>query len=209
MLKKILNSLCDVDININSIQIAALEIYVAELLKWNSSINLTAITDISEIYEKHILDSLLVLPYLDDIESLLDIGSGAGLPGIIISIMRPELNLSSVESIGKKINFQKNIKRKLNLQNFQVLQDRVENLQKFGKKYDATISRAFSSLDNFFELSLPLSDKKIIAMKGPEGEQELSTLKKDRSEIDPKATFLYKYELPVSKSARSIIVFHR
>lgn len=90
------------DLVITPEQYVALSDYLGELLRWNKKINMTSITDIDECWEKHIQDSLLVYPFFSGSETVLDVGSGAGLPSIPLSIMLPELDISSVDTVGKK-----------------------------------------------------------------------------------------------------------
>ncbi len=91
--------------------------YLNELLKWNRQVNLTAVTDPHEAVEKHIIDSLYLGKSIPERSKLLDMGSGAGLPGIVLAIVRSDIDVISVDSVGKKINFQRHIKRQLNLVN--------------------------------------------------------------------------------------------
>ncbi len=209
MQKELTEQLLNIGVLIKAEQLAAIEVYVAELLKWNASINLTAITNIQEIYEKHIYDCLSVIPYLNGITELLDIGSGAGLPGILIALICPDIHVISIESVGKKVNFQKHIKRKLNLDNFIVQQCRAEKLAIETKKYQASISRAFSSLKNFIEISEHIIEKKIISMKGPEGVEEIAQLQNTHIISAYNKIELYDYELPRSRARRSIIILTR
>jgi 16S rRNA (guanine527-N7)-methyltransferase len=150
--------------------------YVALLKKWNATYNLTAIRDQGEMVTQHLLDSLAVLPAMQ--ESVLagrrwaDIGSGAGLPGIPLAIARPDLDMTLVEAVEKKSAFQRQAKIELGLANVSVLNHRVEEIS--GGAFDAVISRAFAELGDFVRLAghLPGPDGRLYAMKGllPEGE---------------------------------------
>ena len=147
------------------------------LLKWNKVYNLTAIRDPREVITHHLLDSLAVLPYLAQIERLADIGSGGGLPGIPLAIVRSGLIVNSIETVNKKASFQQQAKIELQLGNFSVLNERVERLTPGrlpGGAADGVISRAFSSLVDFVNLSghLVAEGGALYAMKGvhPAGE---------------------------------------
>lgn len=113
-----------------------------ELIEWNKKINITAITDAEGFIKKHIIDSLFLLKILDEkSKSIIDIGSGAGFPGIVLNIFNPSLNIISVESILKKCNFQKTISRKLALNNFECLNLNIFSHKNFNN-IDAVTTRA-------------------------------------------------------------------
>jgi len=126
------------------------------LLKWNKVYNLTAIRSPQELITHHLLDSLAVLPQLAAVNRLADIGSGGGLPGVVLAIVRPGLVVSSIETVGKKASFQQQAKIELGLGNFTVLNKRVEQVLPDalpGGAPEGVISRAFSSLADFVTLS--------------------------------------------------------
>lgn len=149
------------------------------LLKWNKVYNLTAIRDPREVITHHLLDLLAVLPYLERVERLADIGSGGGLPGIPLAIVRSGLIVNSIETVNKKASFQQQAKIELQLGNFSVLNERVEKVSADrlpGGAADGVISRAFSSVADFVNLSGHLVGEggALYAMKGvhPGGEIE-------------------------------------
>lgn len=159
---------------------AKLLAYVALLKKWNATYNLTAIRDEAEMVTQHLLDSLSVLPVLQ--ESALagrrwaDIGSGAGLPGIPLAIVQPELEMSLIETVEKKSAFQRQAKIELGLANVTVVNRRVEDVP--GGAFDAVISRAFADLADFVRLAGPLLTQggRLYAMKGQLPEDEINRL---------------------------------
>jgi len=156
--------------------IEQLKNYLVLLAKWNKTHNLTAITDLQQMIDLHILDSLSVLSVING-ENLLDVGSGAGLPGLIVAIFKPEIQVSSIDTRGKKIQFQQLAAATLGLHNFQAIHSRVEEYQA-PIFFDQIISRAFSSLENFTQLTKHLLsvDGEWLAMKGQLPEQELLVL---------------------------------
>ena len=189
----------------------ALEVFLAELLRWNQRVNLTAITDPEIATEKHLIDSLLLLPFLVDTESLFDMGSGAGLPGIPLQIARPDLAVTSVDSVGKKINFQRHVKRLLRLDPFTPIHSRLENVAKElpqGMRFDVVTARAFASIEAIirFGASWRAPDGKILVMKGPEGETEAFAAEKNISEAGLMIDRIHKYTLPFSGAERQLIV---
>jgi len=185
--------------------------YFDELLRWNKRVNLTAITSRDEMLEKHFYDCLVVGQYIGKAKSLADIGSGAGMPGIPLAIIRPDLQVTSIESIGKKINFQKNIKRKLHLDNLTIYGERAERLTREEGTFDVIISRAFSSLEKFIGIGLPLlaDGGMLLAMKGPTGKAELSEYVKEMPGQNFTEIEIIDYNLPCSGSVRQLIIMKK
>ncbi|WP_028227539.1 16S rRNA (guanine(527)-N(7))-methyltransferase RsmG [Paraburkholderia ferrariae] len=155
--------------------------YVALLAKWNAVYNLTAIRDPRQMMIQHILDSLSILPHLParDGAAVLDVGSGGGLPGIVIAIARPDWSVTLNDIVHKKTAFQSQAKAELGLRNLSVITGRVESLRpgvEVPKKFDLIVSRAFAELADFVTLArhLVAEGGAIWAMKGvrPEGEIE-------------------------------------
>ncbi len=151
------------------------------LLKWNKVYNLTALRSPQEVITHHLLDSLAVLPRLAAVTRLADIGSGGGLPGIVLAIVHPGLIVNSIETVGKKASFQQQAKIELGLGNFSVLNKRVEQVEANALPAgaaDGVISRAFSSLADFVRLSAHLlaEDGALYAMKGTQPVDELAAL---------------------------------
>ncbi|MBN3808275.1 16S rRNA (guanine(527)-N(7))-methyltransferase RsmG [Paraburkholderia sp. Ac-20347] len=155
--------------------------YVALLAKWNAVYNLTAIRDPHQMLIQHILDSLSILPHLPSRENaaVLDVGSGGGLPGIVLAIVRPDWQVTLNDIVHKKSAFQSQAKAELGLANLSVVTGRVESLRpgvEVPKKFDLIVSRAFAELSDFVTLArhLVADGGAIWAMKGvrPEGEIE-------------------------------------
>jgi 16S rRNA (guanine527-N7)-methyltransferase len=141
--------------------------YVDLLVKWNHTYNLTAIRDGDEMVTQHLLDSLSILPFLQDVQRLADIGSGAGLPGIPLGVARPELAVTLIDSIQKKSAFQQQAKIDLVMPNVSIYSGRIEDYKGHGE-FDAVTARAFSDLPALVKVAAPLlrSDGRIYAMKG-------------------------------------------
>lgn len=169
-------------------QITQLLAYLALLVKWNKAYNLTAVRDPEEMVSRHLLDSLAVVPHLQG-KRVLDVGSGAGLPGIPLAIIYPERTFSLLDSNGKKSRFQMQAKAELKLDNLTVLQARVEQLEVGSKevpeRFDCITSRAFSSLELMVTSSQQLLAEggHWLAMKGLYPEQELVDLEKACPEV--------------------------
>lgn len=150
--------------------------YVDSLVHWNKAFNLTAIRDPQEMITRHLLDSISVLPWLKT-DSLLDAGTGAGLPGLILAIMRPEIQVTLLDSSGKKVRFLRHIKRKLCIDNIYPTEQRLENF-KPATAPSVIISRAFSSLAKFASAARHLlaDDSLLFAMKGQYPHSEIAEL---------------------------------
>ena len=138
--------------------ISKLLIYKELLIKWNKSFNLTSIKN-REVVTHHFLDCLSIIPFIKS-SSLLDVGTGAGLPGIIIAIVKPDIKVSLIDKVGKKIAFIKRVVAELEIKNINTYHDRVELLTS-EEKYDGIISRAFSNMDDFIK-----STKHLIKSQG-------------------------------------------
>jgi 16S rRNA (guanine527-N7)-methyltransferase len=157
-------------------QIEACHRHLALLKKWNEVVNLTAITESKDMWVKHVLDSLVVVPFLPPKGSplrFLDVGTGGGFPGVPLAIARPDIDFVLIDSNSKKIKFLTQTKITLGLKNIFPLHARVEDLRLSGEEqFDGIISRAFASLSDMVEKTLPLLPPtgKFYAMKGPEEE---------------------------------------
>ncbi len=151
--------------------------YLALLSKWNRTYNLTAVHDEGEMVFHHLLDSLAVLPHLGDTETMADIGSGAGLPGLVLAIAKPDLKVTSVEANQKKAAFQQQAKIDFQLENVSIHCGRVE-LYRGYVPFSSVISRAFSSLTKFIHLAgeMVRPGGRLLAMKGQFPEEEIANL---------------------------------
>lgn len=150
--------------------------YLFLLNKWNIAYNLTAVRNLESMVTKHILDSLAVLPWIKG-NRILDVGTGAGLPGIPLAMAQPEYQFVLLDSNGKKIRFLNEVKRQLNLDNIEIVQIRVENYHP-AQGFDTVTSRAFSSLEQMIHWTQHLIAKGGIwlAMKGRFPGTELSMI---------------------------------
>jgi len=148
--------------------------YLELLAKWNQAYNLTAIRDPLDMVDKHLLDSLSLLPYVAD-GPLLDVGAGAGLPGLVLAIVRPELKVTTVDAVAKKVRFMEHAIRTLRLNHARALHARIESLD---GQYGQITSRAFASLAEFLGLTRHLLTPggRWLAMKGQIPHDELSQL---------------------------------
>lgn len=166
------------DIQLEQHQLEQLLAYLALLIKWNKAYNLTAVRDPDEMVSRHLLDSLSVLPFVSQGgKRWLDVGSGGGMPGIILAIMLPEQQFALLDGNGKKTRFLTQVKLELGLDNVQVFHQRIADHQ-IAAPYDGIISRAFSSLPDFTAWTAHVGNGNTcwLAMKGVEPEDELLQL---------------------------------
>jgi 16S rRNA (guanine527-N7)-methyltransferase len=177
----------DLGLNLSDANIADLELFLQEMTRWNQVHNLTAIEGEKDSIRLHLIDSIAVLPVLRRFLSfpnpkIADLGSGGGLPAIPIAIVQPGWSLTLIEAVRKKTAFLQHVRGKLGLKNIEVLSERVENvaLQQFGQ-FDAVISRAFTNLARFLELSKPLlrPDGLVFAMKSKRADEEMRDVSLD------------------------------
>jgi len=196
-------------LEISNDSLAQLELLVDELLRWTKRRNLTAITDRDEVLEKHLVDSLTMLPFARTAGRLLDMGSGAGFPALPLKIVCPALEVVSVDAVGKKIDFQKHVARKLGLSSFTGLHARIQNLQEeenYRAGFDLVTARALTSLEDLVAMAEPFLEPggRLVAMKGPEGEQEFSAYRNRLSESGWSIA-LHRLVLPRSGAQRCLI----
>ncbi|MDO9170078.1 MAG: 16S rRNA (guanine(527)-N(7))-methyltransferase RsmG [Methylobacter sp.] len=182
--------------------------FIKLIEKWNKAYNLTAIRDREEMARLHILDSLAILPYIEGAR-VIDIGTGAGLPGIPLAICLPEIHFTLLDSNAKKTRFVQQVVLELKLKNVQVVHSRVENYHP-EKAYDAVLTRAFASLSDIVKLTSHLLDRKgvLLAMKGQnlDAELELIAAKKTVISVSVPGTdvdrCLVRIELPEEAEVR-------
>ena len=151
--------------------------YLALLARWNATYNLTAIRDPRDMVAKHLLDSLAMQPFVRGLRTLADLGTGPGLPGIPLAIATPWLQVTLVESNGKKARFLREAVRQLGLGNVQVAESRIEAFRP-GTHFDAITARALATLPLILELGghLPGPGGRLLAMKGMVPDEEIATL---------------------------------
>ncbi len=198
----------ELKLNLTEPQYDSFDLLLNELSRWNGKINLTAIKDGDEMTSKHLIDSLHLVPELDLHQSLLDVGSGAGFPALVIAIARPDCLVTSIDAVGKKISFQRHISRLLKLDNFKPLHGRVEELAKNRLHcFDLVVSRAFSSLSLFVSTCAMLvcQSGKLISMRGSDAEHELKELEEKIKTAGFRPEPVIKYHLPNNIGSRTLV----
>ena len=203
-----------ININLTEEQIDKFYKYMKLLLEWNEKINLTAITDENEILLKHFVDSLTVLKYIKEDDKIIDVGTGAGFPGIPMAIMMPNTKITLLDSLNKRINFLNEVIKELNLKNVETIHSRSEDCGKdilYREKYDISIARAVANLSTLSEYLLPFVkiDGKMICMKGSEVEEELNNSKYAIKELGGEISLQDEFCLPDTDIKRNIIVIKK
>lgn len=174
--KSLADGIHQLNLNIDRTKQEGLLAYLEQLLKWNKVYNLSGIKEPARMLSLHILDSLSVLPFIEE-ETLIDVGTGAGLPGMPIAICNPNKEVCLLDSVGKKTRFLFHVSTELNIKNVAIIQDRVENFRS-DKSFDIVISRAYSSLFGLIVQTRHLlgEQSKLLAMKGLYPQEELKEL---------------------------------
>jgi len=170
------------DIKIEDNDIELFYKHMIYILDWNKKINLTGIKDEKEFIVKHFVDSLTINKYIKAEDKIIDIGTGAGFPGIPLKIVNRENKITLIDSVNKKINVLRGIKEELKLNDLEIINIRAEELLKdkeYKEKYDISVTRAVSKLNKITEYMLPFLKKggKAICMKGPNFKEEINESK--------------------------------
>lgn len=187
--------------------------YMRILIEWNKKINLTAITDEKDIIIKHFIDSLTVLKYIDNKSiNLIDIGTGAGFPGIPIKIVNNLNNITLLDSLNKRVVFLENVINELKLKQIEAIHSRAEEYIKSGKReiYDIAVSRAVANMSTLLEYLLPYIKINgiCICMKGPNIDDEFKNAKKALNILGGEIINIDKFRLP-DESKRNIIIIKK
>lgn len=164
------------EMEVSEAQLLKIIQFLELLTQWNKVFNLTAIHGEKEMIYLHIIDSLVIQPYLIG-DEILDVGTGAGIPGIPLAIMMPDRHFTLMDKNGKKIRFLTQVLAELQLSNVKLVQDRVQDFEEI-ERFDSIVSRAFASLETFVTLAAPLLQQNgvFFAMKGKYKAQEIEDL---------------------------------
>ncbi len=203
----------DINIEMTENQIEKFYIYMTQLLEWNKKMNLTAIEEENEIILKHFIDSLTIKEYIKDAKSMIDIGTGAGFPGIPIAIINNNINITLLDSLNKRINFLNDIIQKLELNNVIAIHGRAEDiarLETYREKFDIVTSRAVAPFNILLEYMLPFNKVNgiSISMKGSNIE-EIENSDKALNELGGKIERIEKINLPKTEVQRNIIIIEK
>lgn len=203
-------------INLSPEQMSQFETYFHTLVEWNEKMNLTAITDKPEVYLKHFYDSVSAAFYYDFSGPLhiCDVGAGAGFPSIPIKIAFPELHVTIVDSLNKRITFLEHLAKELKLENVRFIHDRAETFgqnKDHRESYDVVTARAVARLSVLSELCMPLVKVggNFVAMKAANAKDEIEAGKKAVTTLGGKMKEVHSFTLPIEESERNIIIINK
>lgn len=199
---------------INEFQEKQFAEYMDLLIDWNAKINLTSITDKDEIIIKHFIDSITINKYIGKNSKVIDVGTGAGFPGIPIKIYDDSLNVTLLDSLNKRINFLNEVINNLELEKIEAIHGRAEDVardSKYRENYDYVTSRAVANLSTLLEYVMPFIKigGKCICMKGPNIYDELDNAKNAINTLGGKVEKIEEFLLPNTDIKRSIVIIKK
>lgn len=193
-------------INITEEQLNKLNKFYKLLIEWNEKINLTRITEENEVYLKHFYDSLTIKKVIDlnEVQTLCDVGTGAGFPGIVLKIMYPHLKITLVDSLQKRVNYLNSIINDLELEDIHAIHSRGED---FKETFDVVTARAVANIEKLVTYTMHLLNKdgQLVAMKG-NIEEELTESVQQKLSKKYQIKQIEKFYLPIEESHRSLVV---
>lgn len=204
----------EADMELSELQVGKFYKYMNLLQEWNNKINLTAIIEPSDIILKHFIDSMSILKYINKQDKIIDVGTGAGFPGIPIQIINQNSKVVLLDSLNKRIKFLDNVIENLNLKNIETIHMRAEEcgrLQKYREQFDVAVSRAVAPMNILLEYLLPMVKVggKCICMKGPEIDEELKNCTKALEILGGKIEKIEKINLANTNNRRTIIIVRK
>jgi len=197
------------NIKLTEEQLEKLEKFYNLLIEWNEKINLTRITEQEEVYLKHFYDSLTITKVieLNKVETLCDVGTGAGFPGIVLKICYPNLKITLIDSLLKRVNYLNEIIKKLELKDIKAIHTRGED---FKEQFDVVTSRAVANIEKLLKYTMHLVNKngQMIAMKG-NIEEKLTKSVENKINKKYQIVNIEKFNLPIEESKRSLVVIKK
>lgn len=214
--EQFINALKEKGIQLDDHQVAQFKKYFELLVEWNEKMNLTAITDAPSVYLKHFYDSITASFYTDLTQelTLCDVGAGAGFPSIPLKICFPNLHVTIVDSLNKRINFLNELADQLELKNVRFVHARAEEFGQnsaYREQFDIVTARAVARLNVLAELCVPALkvNGKFIAMKGAAAADEMSDAKKALETLGVVLEDKYTFSLPLEESERTVFIFSK
>ena len=195
----------NIGLNLDEATLEKFENYKNLLLEWNEKINLTAITDEYQIIMKHFIDCLEIVKYMNKDEKVIDVGTGAGFPGIVIAIyFKNEINITLLDSLNKRLIFLEDVINKLNLKNVEIVHGRAEEIAhkpEYREKYDIAVSRAVANLPTLIEYDVGYikQNGRLLLMKGNNIENEIKEAENALKILKCKIKKIYKYSYKVGE----------
>lgn len=199
----------ELGINLTEDQLKKLNKFYNLLIGWNQKINLTRITNKEDVYLKHFYDSLTIVKEVDltKVNTLCDVGTGAGFPGIVLKIVFPNLNITLVDALQKRVNYLNKVIEELELKNIKAIHIRAEDLK---ETYDIVTARAVANIEKLITYTMHLVNKdgKLVALKG-NIEEELTDKVKQKINNKYHIKTINKFLLPKEQSHRSIVIIEK
>lgn len=204
--EEFIEELKNLNIELSSYQLNQLDKFYKLLVEWNKKINLTRIIEEEDVYLKHFYDSLTISKAIDlnKVESLCDVGSGAGFPGIVLKIVYPNLKITLIDSLLKRVNYLNEIIKELDLKDIKAIHTRAED---YNEKFDVVTSRAVANIEKLTTYTMHLLNKngQMIAMKA-NIDDELTKEVKRKINKKHQIKDIIKFNLPIEKSNRSLVI---
>ena len=205
-----IENLKEINIYLSDFQLEQFYNYMNILIEWNKFMNLTGITDPKEIIIKHFIDSLTVLDKIDKNNTIIDVGTGAGFPGIPIKIASPDTEVVLLDSLNKRVNFLNEVIKKLQLKGIKTVHGRAEDYgrdKNYREKYDVAIARAVAPLNILLEYLMPFVrvKGKCLCMKGANSEEEISLSKRAIEKLGGKLIYTEEFLIPNTDMKRKIV----
>lgn len=203
-----------IEVQLNKQQLEKFYSYMNLLIEWNEKINLTAIIEPEEIIQKHFVDSLTISKYVGDNDSIIDVGTGAGFPGIPLKIAKESTNITLLDALNKRLNFLNEVINQNDLKNIQTIHFRAEEVGKnktYREKFDVATSRAVAALNILAEYMLPLVKVggKCICMKGSNVAEEIENSKNAIKILGGEIEKIEEFKLPNSDINRTIVIIKK
>lgn len=203
-----------IEIELDEKQIRQFYNYMQLLLKWNEKINLTAITQPQEIIIKHFVDSLTISKYIKENAKIIDVGTGAGFPGIPLKIYRNDIEVILLDSLNKRINFLNGVINKMGLDKISAIHGRAEEFghnKEYREKFDIATSRAVANMATLSEYLIPFVkvNGMVVAMKGSDVKQEIDESKRAINVLGGKIFGVEEFNLPDTDIRRNVILIEK
>lgn len=204
----------EIGIDLDDFQVEKYFNYMNLLIEWNNKFNLTAITEENDIILKHFIDCMTVFKYIEDEDDIIDVGTGAGFPGIPIGINKGHVNITLLDSLNKRILFLQEVIKDLSLNNVVAVHGRAEEFARnklYREKFDISVSRAVANLSTLLEYLMPFLKVggKCICMKGSDVDEELKQAEFSINILGGKIEKIDSFCLPNSDIKRNIIIIRK
>lgn len=211
---EMINNLKELNIELSNTQLEQFYNYMNVLLEWNKFMNLTGITEPQEIITKHFIDSLTILEKINKNATIIDVGTGAGFPGIPIKIAYPNTKVVLLDSLNKRIKFLNEVIEKLGLNNIETIHGRAEEYgknRKYRERYDIAIARAVAPLNILLEYLMPFAKVKgkCLCMKGANSEKEIENSKNAIKLLGGKLIKTEDFNIPNTEVKRRIVEINK